>query len=60
MDTDAKKMVLFKNGLNAQLREHLTLFCSGNFNKLISDTIEKEDASHAHMDEEDTEGHVWT
>jgi hypothetical protein len=36
VDTDAKKMELFKKGLSAQLREHLTLFYSGNFNELVS------------------------
>jgi hypothetical protein len=53
MDTDAKKMVWFRKGLSAQLREHLTLFHSGNFNKLVSTAIEQEDASRAPMDEED-------
>jgi hypothetical protein len=57
MDTDVKKMKLFKKGLGAQLREHLTLFRSGNFNELIMATIEQEDASRAHMDEEE-EDHV--
>jgi hypothetical protein len=40
VDIDAKKMELFKKCLSTQLREHLTLFHNGNFNKLVSATIE--------------------
>jgi hypothetical protein len=59
VDTDAKKRELFKKALNVQLCVHPTLFCSGNFNELISASIEQEDASHGHMGEEE-EAHVRT
>jgi hypothetical protein len=53
VDTNAKKMELFKKGLNSQLHEHLTLLHNGNFNEPVSAATEQEDASHAHMDKEE-------
>jgi hypothetical protein len=53
VDTDGKKMELFKKGVSAQLREHLNLFCNCNFNELVNASMEQEDAPRARMDDEE-------
>jgi hypothetical protein len=53
VDTDAKKMELFKKGFNSQLCEHLTLLHNRNFNELVSATTEQEDASRANTNKEE-------
>jgi hypothetical protein len=53
VDTDAKKVELFKKGLNAQLRERLMWFRNDSFNDLVSASIEQEDVFRACMDEEE-------
>jgi hypothetical protein len=45
-------MALFRQGLNSRLHEHLTLFRGCTFNELVSASIEQEDATRAHMEEE--------
>jgi hypothetical protein len=50
-DTDKKKMVLFRQGLNPMLREHLTLFWGCTLNELVSASIEQEDACCARIEE---------
>jgi hypothetical protein len=50
-NTNEKKMVLFCQGLNPMLHEHLTLFCDCTLNKLMSASIEQEDARYARMEE---------
>jgi hypothetical protein len=51
-DTDVKKMSLFRRGLSPVLREHLTLFRGFTLNKLVSASIEQEDACRARLEEE--------
>jgi hypothetical protein len=53
VDTDAKKVELFKKGLNAHLRERLMWFRNDSFNDLVSASIEQEDVFCACMDEEE-------
>jgi hypothetical protein len=50
-ETD-EKMSLFRQGLSPVLHEHLTLFRGCTLNKLVSASIEKEDACHARLEEE--------
>jgi hypothetical protein len=45
-------MTLFRQGLNPVLREHLTLFRGCTLNKLVSASIEQEDACRARIEEE--------
>jgi hypothetical protein len=45
-------MVLFRQGLNPVLHEHLTLFWGCTLNELVSTSIEQEDACCARMEEE--------
>jgi hypothetical protein len=40
VDTDEKKMLLFRQGLSPVLREHLTLFHGCTQNELVSTSIE--------------------
>jgi hypothetical protein len=50
-DTYEKKMALFHKGLSPMLQEHLTLFRGCTPNKLVSASIEQEDACHARIEE---------
>jgi hypothetical protein len=50
-DTD-ENMSLFRQGLSPVLREHLTLFRGCTQNKLVSTSIEQENACRAHLEEE--------
>jgi hypothetical protein len=52
INTNEKKMSLFCQGLSLVLREHLTLFRGCTLNKLVSASIEQEDACRAHLEEE--------
>jgi hypothetical protein len=51
-DTNEKKMLLFRLGLGLVLREHLTLLRGYTLNKLVSASIEQEDACRARLEEE--------
>jgi hypothetical protein len=51
-DTDEKKMSLFHQGLSPMLHEHLILFWGCTLNKLVSASIEQEDACCARLEEE--------
>jgi hypothetical protein len=51
-DTDEKKMLLFRQGLNPVLREHLMLFQCCTLNELVSASIEQEDVCRACLEEE--------
>jgi hypothetical protein len=44
VDTDQKKMLLFRQGLSPVLHEHLTLLWGCTLNELVSASIEQEDA----------------
>jgi hypothetical protein len=50
-DTDKTKMAMFRQGLNPILCEHLTVFQGCTQNKVVSTSIEQEDACHARMEE---------
>jgi hypothetical protein len=52
VNTDEKKMSLFRQGLSPVLREHLTLFRGCTLNELVSASIEQEDACCARLEEE--------
>jgi hypothetical protein len=51
-DTDKKNMSLFRQRLSPVLREHLRLFWGCTLNKLVSASIEQEDACYARLEEE--------
>jgi hypothetical protein len=51
-DTNEKKMLLFRLGLGPVLHEHLTLLRGYTLNKLVSASIEQEDACRARLEEE--------
>jgi hypothetical protein len=51
VDTDEKKMSLFRQGLSPVSREHLTLFWGCALNELMSTSIEQEDACRARLGE---------
>jgi hypothetical protein len=52
VDTDEKKMSLFRQVLSPVLREHLTLFWGCTLNKLVSASIKQEDMCRARLEEE--------
>jgi hypothetical protein len=52
IDTDEKKMSLFRQGLSPVLHEHLMLFRGCTLNELVITSIEQEDACCARLEEE--------
>jgi hypothetical protein len=56
IDTDEKKMVLFRQGLSPVFWEHLTLFQGCTLNELVSASIEQEDACCARIEERGRRG----
>jgi hypothetical protein len=56
VDTDEKKMLLFRQGLSPVLHEHLMLFWGCTLKELLSASIEQEDVCRAHLEEERKKG----
>jgi hypothetical protein len=52
VDTNEKKVELFRKGLSAQLQKCLVLFCDLAFNALVSATIDHEGASRTYLEAE--------